>query len=338
MILREYLYVDTAAVRGALAQLDTGIVESETSKSANAKKTSIGVKGYLEHARDWGDDLTTTKTMGDAVFPLLEEGLTVHGLLEDVSDVVADPASWESFTMEDLLPAGKIVRITAPGYLFDARFVAGFIEGYAVTQRGLVNMGVFDGPNNAVVPPKAKKPAKKYEQLPGEDVSLEGRIPLGQMPTGEPGSDTGEFFRGVVQVARGVFAPGLHLMLMPDIDTAGPITVRLQDGRQYLDTEPDILFARYGVGSQYWTVVGTVGHHPVPGQNMDNPDFLDGESIRRAEFGRYINRLGGVLGQTGFTDLPQAPGFSLVPWAVYRTLGTPDSDSAALVLQTSRDS
>jgi hypothetical protein len=121
-----------------------------------------------------------------------------------------------------------------------------------------------------------------------------------------------------------MFAPGLHLMLVPDVEGAGAITVRLQEGRQYLDSDSDVIFARYGVGAQDWTVVGTVGHHPLPDPDMQTVDFKDGEgNIRRADFGRYVNRLGTMLGNLGFTDLPQSPGFSLVPWAVYRTLGEP---------------
>ncbi len=54
MILREYLYVDTTAVKGVLAQLDAGIVEAEASTSSESKKTSGGVKGFAEHVQDWG--------------------------------------------------------------------------------------------------------------------------------------------------------------------------------------------------------------------------------------------------------------------------------------------
>jgi hypothetical protein len=162
--------------------------------------------------------------------------------------------------------------------------------------------------------------------------SPEGAIPLGDIrfDANDDSPISGEFLRGIVQVARGMFAPGLHLMLAPDVEEAGAITVRLQEGRQYLDSHPDVLFARYGVGAQLWTVVGTIGHHPLPDPDMDNARFLDGQgNIRRAEFGRYVNQLGTLLGNLGFTDLPQSPGFSVVPWAVYRTLGSPDRGSDA---------
>ena len=327
MLLREYLYVDVTAVRGVLAQLDGGVVDVDASTTSKAKKSAGGVKGFAEHAQDWGNSHTTTKAMGDALFPLLEDALETEGLLEDVSEIVADPANWEASSFEGLLPPGKIVRITAPGYLIDARFVASILGGFAVTHRGLVNMGIAPATAEAVLPPKAKKISKaRYRELPGETDSPEGIIPLGDILFDEDGesSVSGEFLRGIAQVARGMFAPGLHLMMAPDAEEAGAITVRLQEGRQYLDSDTDVLFARYGVGAQDWTVVGTIGHHPLPDPDMANSDFKDSDgNIRRADFGRYVNQLGTMLGNLGFTDLPQSPGFSLIPWAVYRALGAP---------------
>lgn len=327
MLLREYLYVDTTAVRGVLAQLNAGIVESETAASGNEKKTSAGVKGFVEHRQNWGEHFSTTKATADALFPQLEEALEGEGLLEDVSDLLVQKESWGHGVMEVSLPPGKIIRATAPGYLIDARFIATILSGFAVVNRGLVNMRILEHAPPAIVPPKAKpKGGKGYQELPGESDSLEGQIPLGKISFG-PDDDseiTGEFFRGITQVTRGMFAPGLHLSLSPRVDQAGAISVRLQEGRQYLDMDPDILFAHYGVGAQEWTVVGTIGHHPLPDPDMANSDFtnLDG-SVRRGDFGRYVNQMGTMLANLGFTDLPQAPGFSIIPWAVYRTIGTP---------------
>lgn len=328
MILREYLYVDTTTVRGLLAQLDAGVVESEAEVVSSSKRTSGGVKGFAEHAQNWGDSRTTTKALGDALFPLLEATLEAEGLLEDVSEVISSGEVWRRGAMAAALPPGKIVRLSSPGYLIDARFIASILSGFTATHRGLVNMGVLPQPEPPTLPPKAKRSAKTsgYKELPGEAESLEGRIPLGEIhfDASDESSMSGEFFRGLTQVSRGMFAPGLHLVLMPDVEEAGAIGVRLQEGRQYLDTDPDILFARYGVGAQEWTVVGTIGHYPEATPDMGEHDFVDADqNIRRADFGRYVNRLGSLLGGYGFTDLPQAPGFSIIPWAVYRTIGGP---------------
>lgn len=325
MLLREYLYVDTSAVRGLLAQVDSGVLESEASSSSTAKKSGAGIKGFAEHTQDWGESRTTTKAMGDALFPLLEEALEAEGLLEDVSRLLRDSETWRSTTIEKLLPPGKIIRATASGHLIDARFVAAILGGFSVTHRGLVNMGVMPGADGTILPPNVKKATKaRYRELPREAESLEGVIPLGEIRFDDADGFalSGEFLRGITQVARGMFAPGLHLMIVPEAEGAGAITVRLQEGRQFLDADADVVFARYGVGTQEWTVVGTVGHHPLPDPDMNSAKFTDaGGNIRRADFGRYINQLGTLLGNLGFTDLPQSPGFSLIPWAVYRTLG-----------------
>ncbi|WP_161937839.1 DUF6414 family protein [Serinicoccus chungangensis] len=323
MILREYLYVDTTAVRGILAQLDAGIVESETSAKESDKKSAGGVKGFVEHAQNWSEARTTTKAMADALFPQLEDALESEGLLEDVSELINSDDFWAEEEVQERLHPGKIVRVTAPGYLIDARFIATILGGFAAVDRGMVNMGITQVAVDPVLPPKAKGPkSKPYKEMPGESENLEGGIPIGRLAFGDENGISGEFLRGVVQVTRGMFAPGLHLSLAPDAEGAGAISVRLQEGRQFLDVEPDILFANYGVGVQEWTVVGTIGHHPLPTPDLSDGDFMfaDGEGVRRGEFGRYVNQLGTTLANLGFTDLPQAPGFSLIPWAVYRTI------------------
>lgn len=125
MLLREYLYVDSTAVRGVLAQLDAGIIEAESATSSRVKKTAGGLKGFAEHAQDWGDARTTTKAMGDALFPTLEDALEAEGLIQDISSLIADESEWEKDRIKDLLPPGKIIRATASGHLVDARFVGG---------------------------------------------------------------------------------------------------------------------------------------------------------------------------------------------------------------------
>ncbi|GAA1731139.1 hypothetical protein GCM10009832_11310 [Dietzia kunjamensis subsp. schimae] len=244
--------------------------------------------------------------------------------------MINDPTGWDPAEMRRAFPPGKIVRLTGPGYLIDARFLADVLTGFTTTAHGLVNVGVLPEAQIGTTPKPAKGQRQsgnnRYRELPKESESIEAGIPIGKISLGGSGDSlSGEFLRGIVQIARGTFAPGLHLSIAPEVPDAGAISVRLQEGRQYLDTDPDVLFARYGVGAQEWTVVGTVGHHPLEDPDMESAQLVTGGGvINRAEFDRYINQLATLLGNLGFTDLPQSPGFSLVPWAVYRVIGNGD--------------
>ena len=93
-----------------------------------------------------------------------------------------------------------------------------------------------------------------------------------------------------------------------------------------MDSEPDILFARYGTGKQDWTMVGMIGHYaqPEPG-DLDNGAFSSTDRIMRGRMADFINKFMTLMGATGFTDLPQYPGFSMVPIAVYRTISSPST-------------
>src|SRR5262249_25528640 len=128
-----------------------------------------------------------------------------------------------------------------------------------------------------------------------------------------------KFLRAIVQVARGMFTPGLHLNLSPADSNKLIVGARLQEGRRFLDSETEILFARYGVGKQLWTLVGSIGHYAKP-EDMLSPQnltFIDGESrVIRAQFADYINSYMRFLGSLGFADTPQYPSFSVVPLAV----------------------
>jgi hypothetical protein len=141
-----------------------------------------------------------------------------------------------------------------------------------------------------------------------------------------------ELLRAVVQVSRGVFQPGVHLTLTPSANQDYSIHARLQEGRRYLESDPDIIFSRYGFQTQEWTVVGTIGCHSPLGE-LQPPDSstmvlgMNENTIGRTRFARFINTYMEYFARVGFSDLPQWPGLSLVPLAVYRVIpnGTPPS-------------
>lgn len=324
-VLREFLYVDLPKVRGLLAQLDEGIFESEMVKNTESKTSLGGAKGLFEHRRDWGDETTSQKSLGDALFPTLESALESEGALFDLSAELLDPGFWPT-TLPGAYPAGSLVRITSQGYIFDSRLVADALSNFATATIGLQNIGSLDAPASPpLIPPKAKgkRPAAnsvrratppEWPQRP-----LEERIPADFSFS----TLDGKQLQGIVQVARGIYSPGLSLGLTPTDDPRCVVHARLEEGRAFLDSEPDVLFARFGVETQQWTIVGTVGHYPTANiESMDSAaSFIDDEGdVIRSKFGQYVNYFIKFLAQSGFADLPQRPSFSLVPIAVYRVL------------------
>jgi hypothetical protein len=316
MLLREFMYVDTEKVRGLLAQLDEGIVESTTGAERRIKSSGGGVKGFAEHTQHWGTEETRQKSLGDLlfptlVFPTLEHALETNDQIVDLSEQLQSPQFWR----EDLraaAPTGSLVRVTGPASLFDARYVAATLAAFAAVGQGLNIVAPSDGPPAS--PEPQSRPGKNHGRQSAATPELEDMIPDVTLTFGGAEIE-GRFLRGIVQVARGIFTPGLHLNMTPTGTPHFALTARLQEGRQFLDGEPDILFARYGTAPQEWTIVGTVGHHGISGEfDAATADFVDKKSgnISRPAFAIFVNEFLTYQATLGFADAPQEPGFSVV--------------------------
>jgi hypothetical protein len=321
VILREYLYVDTDKVRSMQAQLDGGIAEAENSTTRSDKNTGVGVKGIVNHYQQWGGEQTIQKSLGDALFPLLEDGLESAGVLRDVSEELSDPKFWISDRIQKELPPGSLIRLTSLGSLFDARYIASIFAGFASTYMGLRQLGAVPGQ----VPGQPRKPAPPVKAARAADIvrELEDKIPdFGKMQGDGSEIISTDALRAMVRVSRGLFTPGLHLNLTPTEDDKLTVSARLQEGRQFLDTDTEILFARYGTQRQEWTAVGTVGHYGAKDAEGFSTDtqLVSGPSVNRGVTAQYINSLMAFIGRFGFADLPQYPGFSIVPLGVYRLI------------------
>jgi hypothetical protein len=121
-----------------------------------------------------------------------------------------------------------------------------------------VDLESKDQPSKTISGTKPPRPQKQdVAGVPNLEDVIADFPPMGD------GQDqlTPKFVRGIVKIARGLFAPGLHLNLVPTTSDRIIIGARLQEGRAYLDSDPDILFARYGLGFQEWTLVGSIGHY-----------------------------------------------------------------------------
>ncbi|WP_369169212.1 hypothetical protein AB5J49_15455 [Streptomyces sp. R28] len=321
MILREFLYVDTDKVRAMLAQLEGGVAEEERETDREEKRTTVGPRTVAQHFQGVGSERYTQKSLGDALFPMLEDALESESLLRDISEEVTNTDLWNTEEIQRMAPPGSLVRITAPGSLFDSRYVANSFSAFAAVSMGLQGIGALESPpprQNSGKNPKGQQRKPKPGEVTREE--LEDSIPDFRMKSGETIVDAVDL-RSILQVSRGVFAPGLHMNLSPVESSDILITSRLQEGRQYLDSESDILFARYGTEEQEWTVVGSVGHYgskdPV---QPDDAFFNSNGAVSRGKLASFMNAHMRTLAETGFVDLVQYPGVSLIPFAVYRSI------------------
>lgn len=322
MFLREYVYVDVDRVAGLAGQLYDGVPQKAIKVAARQKRIDVDLK-LLKSGRHAGSEESTERSLADGLFKDLENDLESLGLLRDYSDDLAHNDSWEK--VEQLLTAGQIIRITAPGTLFHPAQMSEAILGIATAAMGLADLGLDKegtAPRTAI-PPKAKSPEQKLAERAANRSAAEPRHPEDYLPSvpNLPVMDVPRrLLSGLIRVTRGTFSEGVHLHLRP-LGVDGPlISARLEPGRRFLDSSPEVLFSRYGLAEQEWTAVGVIGQFgsrisPPPVSDVTN---VDG-TVNRA---RFVDLVGNFLATSaGLVDLPSAPGFSLIPLAVYRSIG-----------------
>ncbi|GAA1767040.1 hypothetical protein GCM10009747_29290 [Agromyces humatus] len=325
MLLREYLYVDTDKVRGLAGQLYDGVPERATNVAARQKSLGFDarvIKGDIGKS----DQDSIERSLADSVFKDLEADLEALGLLTDVSELLAQLDQWDD--IDTIARPGRIIRLSAPATLFHPSQMSEAMVGMATAAMGLGSIGIADSESEPPrpVPPSAKSTAQKKAERDARDAGKsERRYPEDELPTVEViplmGIPRGTL-AGMIQVVRGVFGEGVHLHGRPAGPEGPVVSARLESGRRFLDSSPEVLLSRYGLGEQEWTVVGVVGQlgsRVLPGQ-VDDVTNSDG-SVNRA---KLVDVVGTFLGSAaGLVDLPQAPGFSIVPLAVYRLIGEP---------------
>lgn len=337
MFLREYLYVDTDKVRGILSQLEEGIPETarqveRKEKDAEARNKMLGGFG-----RRSIDEESIEKSLGDSLFKILEDTLESIGILRDISSELPDLAT-SAQAHQEITP-GSVVRITAPGTLFHPGQLADALVGIATAAQGtsqVLQSDVNDsqrqtgGNQRSGSKPKNQQPraAGPVTGAP-EDAMLyfPAQIPLLELSR--------DYLTGMIKFIRGMFGEGVHLHLKPSGKDGPVISARLESGRRFLDSTPEVLFSRYGVREQEWTVVGTVGQvgEIADGDTVSNPEIpeiTDGESVNRAALVEFVGSFLKVAGNVGFVDMPTGTGFSVIPLAVYRAIGWSDDDLPAV--------
>jgi hypothetical protein len=105
------------------------------------------------------------------------------------------------------------------------------------------------------------------------------------------------------------------------------LSARFQQNRRYFDADADLIASQYGLSKQQWTIVGTIGHYSRPLTEVQVVTALanargtldaEGNFTRRY----LISMMSNIIqhfGAVGLSDLPQHPGISVIPMAVYRS-------------------
>ncbi|WP_155942967.1 hypothetical protein [Mycobacterium sp. 141] len=297
--------------------MDDGVPESATTlerkeKDAVAKNNWIGSLG-----RRTIDEESVQKNMGDSLFKILEEELEALGILHDLSEEVAGQQT-TSEIMQRIRP-GSLIRITAPGTLFHPGQLSHSLVGIATAAYGVSHLVGSAEPETLNI----GKQRKSGQPGKGRTVQTGGpEDALSVFPDPIPMLDISrDFVAGIIQFVRGTFSDGVHLHLRPQGVNGPIITARLEDGRRFLDSTPEILFSRYGLGEQEWTLVGTVGQLGSA-HEAGYPDIADADgNMNRAAMVKLVETFLGHAGEVGLIDLPASSGFSVVPLAVYRAIG-----------------
>lgn len=342
MFLREYLYVDVDKVRGILSQLENGVPETSkiierTEKAAGLKNNFIGEFGGRS-----SDESSLEKSLGDALFPLLEEQLEALSVLSDISEDIITKAGLA--TAHERLTPGDVVRITAPARIFHPEQLSQAMAGIGTAATGLIDMQNGLGKSEPTLPTpgnqrkNAVNTRQRAKARPIPDSGYPEDI-LFDLPDKINGSIPRDFLIGIVRLIRGVFQDGVHLQFNPIDGDDSVITARLETGRRFLDSTPEVLFSRYGFRPQEWTIVGMVGHLAEPKPSAIDTSFLG--KFNRSSMLQFAASLLQEAGESGFIDLPTGLGFSVVPLAVYRGIGwttdsAPEADGPQTAIEPAR--
>lgn len=315
MILRDYLYVDSDKVRGLIGQITDSVPLKRTDSNTKTGTNGMKLKIY---------DLSSTKSRGtvtehsleDNLFKALESDLETLGFLTDISAELKNLSTWDE--IESIIQPGTIIRLTCEGAIFHPKQWSEVLSGLATTAQGLRDMEIINLKN---INPKDNKDHnqkildQEVRQRLKNPVYPEDYLPMHEVLPDVPRN----LVAGMMRVVRGTFADGLHLLQRP-IDANGPVVYsRLEEGRRFLDSTPEVLLNRYGVNSQVWTVVGSVGQIGRETSDGDTKSVMGANGdVNRALLvdlvAEFMQNTGGLV------DLPGKSEFTIVPLAVYRTV------------------
>lgn len=321
MFLREYIYVDLDKVRGIISQILDGVPESAKSLERREKDAELKNRNIGGFGKKRADEESSERSMADSLFKILEEELEALTVLRDISDALSSSSDWGALA-EGICP-GSVVRITAPGKLFHPKQLSHALVGIATAAHGVASFASESIP--AQTPSNKNRTGNKRNQrhapfpdrgdtsYPEDLLPSDETLPLLDLPR--------EQVAGLIRLVRGIYDDGVHLNLRPRGQEGPFVSARLESGRRYLDSSPEILFSRYGLSDQDWTIVGIVGQLGRPKSASDEPMFAEDGRFDRSAMIDLVDNFLSLAGDAGLVDAPACPGFTVIPLAVYRAIG-----------------
>ncbi|MEU0510158.1 MULTISPECIES: DUF6414 family protein [Amycolatopsis] len=343
-ILRDYLYLDVDKVKSIAGQLEWGVPEDTSLSEKTGGKRNLGWDKAIGLGAENSREVITQRSVLDSLFPDLEAVLE-GAWLQDVSESFRADNPGLHDELKKKHPEGSLVRLTADCYLLDSQYLTESFLNLSLTINGVQWFG-------SEVLAAAMRALPDTSEQAIEEAILQIRGPKGaEIPDlgaadvesrmYDFGSDIGistDYVRALMRTIRGIVPPGLNMYAFSSGgDGSVSMAARLQRERRYLDADPDVVAANFGLDSQPWTIVGTIGHYSsggsvqtaeeTPEQQFEN--FMQGtaEKFNRGNFIRQMSTTLSQFGRLGFLNIPQHPGFTIVPIAVYRAVAPVDTES-----------
>lgn len=326
--LRDYLYLDVDKVKSIAGQFDFGTLDEVRETTVKKRKGAVGWDKVLSVGGEKSHESYVQRSMLDSLFPELESELE-DGWLVDISREFAKGGEYLD-EIKSLRPEGSLFRLTAPGLMFNPEFfqqsmvqfssLLGGVEMLtAVMSADQEGAGIKKG-----APPKSRRSnSEAYRNIPESPVAEDFVETFTKVDESSP-----EYFKSIMRMVRGFSSDGTTLFLESDDgDNAITLSARFQQNRRYFDADPILLASQYGLSRQTWTIVGTIGHYTRPLTEVQLLSALESArgtlgadgTFRRRYLIRMMSNVMHQFGASGVSDIPQHPGISAIPIAVYRT-------------------
>jgi hypothetical protein len=263
----------------------------------------LGINPEIGTSRGGGRE--EARSLQDLTFVHFERLAEEDGLLADLPEDMADPATWASGAVHDGLAEGQLVRVTTHLQILDPRFFTRRLERMSEFANALVQLQSADA--------LAGKSQRDRERIMREALKhLWG------------GTDPA-MVTNIANVMSSLTSDEIALRVVP----CGPDHPNLSfggillDRSDYMQKEREALFSRFGSVLSGWTVVMQIETVPyqsdAPRPDLASAAFLNAdESINRAGIEKACLDLIATVDDIGLTEGPRWPSITMTPLGIYR--------------------